>query len=103
MLITFNTDAYESITYFDDVAKQLITLMGHSGTIPGAIMAPEVSNALHNLQKAITQEAHNSNNDNKHSKEYDDPEPKVSLAHRALPLINLLEAAKKKNCNVMWK
>ncbi|MBE0436458.1 MAG: DUF1840 family protein, partial [Methylomicrobium sp.] len=29
-------------------------------------------------------------------------EKPVSLAHRALPLIELLTAAAKANCNVMW-
>ena len=32
----------------------------------------------------------------------EDGEPAVSLSHRALPLIELLEAAAKKKCNVMW-
>ena len=30
-------------------------------------------------------------------------EPAVSLSNRALPLINLLEAAAKSNSRVMWK
>jgi hypothetical protein len=32
----------------------------------------------------------------------DDREPVVSLSHRALPLIELLEAAAKVKCNIMW-
>ncbi len=32
----------------------------------------------------------------------DEGEPGVSIANRALPLINLLSAAAKENCNVMW-
>jgi hypothetical protein len=33
----------------------------------------------------------------------DEDEPVVSIAHRALPLINLLAAAAKAESNVMWK
>jgi hypothetical protein len=34
--------------------------------------------------------------------EGEDGEPVVSISHRALPLIELLEAAAKAECNVMW-
>jgi hypothetical protein len=33
----------------------------------------------------------------------DEDEPMVSMADRALPLINLLTAAAAAECNVMWK
>ncbi len=35
--------------------------------------------------------------------EDDGGEAAVSLSHRALPLIELLRAAAKEKCNVMWK
>ncbi|MDH3986447.1 MAG: DUF1840 domain-containing protein, partial [Gammaproteobacteria bacterium] len=34
--------------------------------------------------------------------ESEDDESTVSLPHRALPLIDLLKAAAKAKCNVMW-
>ena len=33
----------------------------------------------------------------------DEDVPQVSLSHRALPLIDLLAAAAKEGCDVMWK
>ncbi|MCW8942548.1 MAG: DUF1840 family protein [Gammaproteobacteria bacterium] len=33
----------------------------------------------------------------------DEDEPVVSMANRALPVIDLLAAAAKADCNVMWK
>ena len=42
MLVTFKTEAYASITMFGDVAVALIKLMGHSGTVPGAVLAEDV-------------------------------------------------------------
>ena len=46
MLVTFHTKAYANITMFGDVAKQLLELLGHSGTIPSAIKAEDVPAAL---------------------------------------------------------
>ena len=41
MLGTFSCPAYADITMFGDVALHLIQLMGHSGTVPSAILAEE--------------------------------------------------------------
>jgi hypothetical protein len=49
MLITFQTKAYANITMFGDVAIALLKLMGHSGTVPGALMADDVPAALAHL------------------------------------------------------
>lgn len=96
MLVTFSTSAYSDITMFGDVAVRLVKLMGHSGTVPGAILAEDVETALERLQSAIQAEKEKS------EPEDEDSEPVVSLAHRALPLIELLKAAAKEKCNVMW-
>ena len=50
MLVTFTCEAYADITMFGDVAQHLLTLMGHSGTVPGAILAEDVPAALHRLR-----------------------------------------------------
>ena len=96
MLITFSTKAYADITMFGDVALQLIHLMGHSGSVPGAILAEDVPAALDQLRAALA--AGPAEVQVKDS----DEEPKVSLNHRALPLIELLSAAANQGGNVMW-
>lgn len=98
MLVTFTTRAYADITMFGDVALTLLKMMGHSGTVPSAILAADVPAALSRLTAAVNAES---------------PPPAteaegadgsaVSMAHRALPLIALLTAAAKENCDVMWK
>lgn len=98
MLVTFTTDAYADITMFGDVALALLKMMGHSGTVPGAILAEDIPLALDRLKAAIAKETAPPPADDK-----DDDEPVVSMAHRALPLINLLAAAAKAESNVMWK
>ena len=100
MLVTFSCSAYADITMFGDVAVRLLRLMGHSGTVPGAILAEDVQAALARLVDALKAEQKLSGSDK--SGDEEDGEPVVSLSHRALPLIELFEAAAKAKCNVMW-
>ena len=98
MLVTFTTDAHADITLFGDVALTMLKMMGHSATVPGAILAADVPAALSRLTAAIgAEKAAPPVEDDK-----DANEP-VSMAHRALPLIELLAAAAKAESNVMWK
>ena len=100
MLITFRTKAYADITMFGDVALNLIHLMGHSGSVPGAILAEDVPAALARLRAGAA-----ANPDAPApgpGQDDDTDEPPVTLSHRALPLIELLEAAARDGCNVMW-
>jgi hypothetical protein len=53
MLVTFTTKAYADITMLGDVAIAMLKMMGHSGTVPGAIRAEEVPEALSRLTAAI--------------------------------------------------
>jgi hypothetical protein len=99
MLVTFTTDAYADITMFGDVALAMLKMMGHSATVPGAILAEDVPAALARLKAAI--EAEKALPPPVEDKDAD--EPVVSMAHRALPLIDLLAAAAKAESNVMWK
>ena len=98
MLVTFTTDAYADITMFGDVALTMLKMMGHSATVPGAILAADVPAALRRLTAAIDAEKASPPVADK-----DADEPVVSMSHRALPLINLLAAAAKAEHNVMWK
>ena len=102
MLITFKSDAYADITLFGDVALQLLKMMGHSGTVPGAILAEDVPAALDRLKRGIdVEKSLPASPENSQDKDPDDQV--VSLTYRALPLIELFTAAAKKNCNVMWQ
>ncbi len=98
MLVTFSTNAYADITMFGDVAVALLKMMGHSGTVPSAILAADVPAALGRLTAGIEAAEEVPSVD-----DGDEDEPRVSLSHRALPLVNLLTAAVEDGCDVMWK
>lgn len=96
MLITFSTPAYADITLFGDVAVALLKMMGHSGTVPSALLAEDVPAALERLKRAIEKEGQLV------STQADDDEPAITFSQRALPVIELLKAAAKEKTNVMW-
>jgi len=98
MLVTFTTKAYADITMFGDVAIAMLKMMGHSGTVPSAIRAEDVPAALSRLTAAV-----NAGKSPPPHVDKDANEPVVSTAHRARPLIDLLTAAAKDGCGVMWK
>lgn len=100
MLVTFSCPAYADITMFGDVAVRLLKLMGHSGTVPSALSATDVQGALERLEAAVhTQDQLSVPVEDA---EGEDDERAVSLTHRALPVIELLKAAAKAECHVMW-
>ena len=98
MIVTFTTKNYADITMFGNVALALLKMMGHSTKVPGAILAADVPAALSRLKAGI-----GAQKDLPPVDDSDEEEPVVSMAHRALPLIELLEAGTKAGNNVMWK
>jgi uncharacterized protein DUF1840 len=99
MLIVFESNAHTDITMFEDIAKSLIKMMGHSGTIPSAISAENIPDALEKLQTALqadTPEQETQSDDD------DEAEVKVSMSGRAFPLVEMLKAALKEEQPVMW-
>ncbi len=101
MIVTFRTPAYADITMFGDVALVLIEYMGHSPTVPGALASEDVPGALQRLRQAVEAKGDEAlpgtREDDSGARE-----ERVSLAHRALPLVKLLEAAAEAEAYVMW-
>ena len=102
MLVTFTSKAYADITMFGNVAVSLLKLMGHSGTVPGALVAAEVPQALERLRAGIAAHGDTPAPGGDDESDREENEPVVRLSQRALPLIELLEAAVKDECDVMW-
>jgi hypothetical protein len=102
MLVTFTCKAYADITMFGDVALTMLRMMGHSETVPGAILAEDVPAALDRLKRAVAA-AKDEPVQRESAQDEDSDEQPVSLANRALPLIELLAAAAREKTDVMWK
>ena len=119
MLVTFKTNSYADITMFGDAAETLLKMMGQSGKVPGAIMASDVPAALGALKDSLAAASDTSSGDTSSSgtsssgtsssdessaatHEQDGEAPPVMLSTRALPLVELLEAAIVSSDNVLW-
>jgi hypothetical protein len=100
MIITFKTKSHGDVTMFGDVALRLIKIMGHGGTVPGAIAADEVEQAVARLEAAVAKDRAETGGAKEDEEE--GGERPVSLAHRALPLIELMRAAAENDAPVMW-
>jgi hypothetical protein len=102
MLVTFESKVGR-ITMFGDIAVQLLRMMGHSGTVPGALLAPDIPEALAKLRSALAV-AGETDSAGPADDEEETPEKavRVSLRTRAFPLIQLLEDAAKQGSDVLW-
>ncbi len=103
MLVTFKTSAYADITMFGDAAEALLKLMGQSGNVPGAIMAADVASALQTLKTNLSEQPEKEAA--AETDQLDDDEERqnrVALSTRAIPLMELLEAAAAAYENVIW-
>lgn len=102
MLMTFQCNAYADITMFGSVGLKMVTMMGQPETNSGAIKADNIPHALDQLKAAVMREKENDqpmqSNDNA-----EQDEPSVSLANRAVPLIEMLNAAIQEDCPIMWQ
>ena len=98
MLVQFDSQVGRFST-FGDVAVTLLKMMGHSGTVPGAILAKDIPPALERLKAAVAAapEAVRAQGE-----DADEKEPPVSLRQRAFPLIELLERAAQTGSDVLW-
>lgn len=101
MPITFKSKHSPNILMLDSVAHELIRKMGHSGSVPGSLAADDVAGALEKLNAALARAAAAAGGDVPGDDEREDG-PAVSLAHRALPLIAMLEKAQAEGDYVIW-
>jgi hypothetical protein len=100
MLVTFRTKSWGNVTMFGDVAKALLKMMGHSGTVPSALLAKDIPRALESLKRGLAAAPTPKPDPRKDDK---DDEPPVPLQKRAYPLIQLLQASAAKGTDVTWE
>ena len=99
MPITFRSKAHASITMLGADGSRMLEMMDFGTAVPGAISAGDVGRALENLRAALAQlpvEEPEPGDDD------EGREPAVSPHTRALPLIELLQAAVDAGEYVRW-
>ncbi|AJR05972.1 DUF1840 domain-containing protein [Photobacterium gaetbulicola] len=109
MLVTFKCKVHGNVVMFGDVAKQMLRFMGHCENIPGALDPQDIDDALCRLTSEINKlhqlelKAADEDAGDVDDVAELDMEPVISLHTRATPLIEMLQAAKKADCHVMWQ
>lgn len=106
MIVKFSTRA-GALTLHGDAAVALLKAMGHSGTVPGAILAADLPQALASLRSTLAARADApvpppAPNDGADDDDRE-PEPPVTLRMRAVPLIDMIETAIARNSDLMWE
>ena len=103
MPITFKSKHAANILMLESVALQLIKMMGHSGSVPSSLAADDMTRALEHLRRglvATSKPASQAIDEDQQTTEQNDRV--VSLGHRALPLIEMLESAIEHGDYVIW-
>lgn len=105
MIVKFSTRA-GALTMHGDAAVTLLRAMGHSGTVPGAILAADLPSALASLRRALETQARAAPavpDADDEAEEQEEREPPVTLAMRAVPLIDMIETAIARGSDLMWE
>lgn len=97
MLVRFESNAAASIVMFENDARAMMRMMGHSGTVPGAIDAEGVPLALERLRAAVAERSEAEGSD-----AATDADAPVRARTRAFPLIRMLEAARAQEQPIAW-
>ena len=99
MLLTFKTSAYANITMLGDSGLKMLKMMAFGSSVPGAINAEDVPTALDNLKLALDKLPPPV----EPAGEAEEDQPAVSVHTRAIPLIELLQAAVAEETYVRWE
>lgn len=100
MLVRFDSKVGVFSMYEKD-ARNMIKLMGHSDTIPGAILGADIEKTLATFQTNLS-EAAKQENQHVAPKKDDEEDEAVPVNRRAYPLLELLKKAAKQKETVMW-
>ena len=103
MPITFKSKYSPDILMLETSGRELIRLMGHSGALPGSLAAEDIPAALARLEAAVKGgPPHTLQADRPRNEDEADREPVISAAHRAGPLIKMLQVAAREAEHVIW-
>jgi hypothetical protein len=96
MLVHFDSSVGQ-FTMHGAVAIQLLKMMGHSGTVPSAILAAEIPAALARLRESLKQAPPPAPREDD-----DEREEAIPISRRAVPLIELMQNAIAEKADITW-
>ena len=97
MLITFKSQASGDVMMFGDVATSMMKIIGKENTPKGIITVEDLPAAIDRLNAAIAEDRHT-----RKSVADGDQGPAITIAQRALPLVELLDGSLKRDVPVVW-
>lgn len=103
MLVVFTNKSGGTVDMFEEVATDLIKLMGRRNAVPSAISAEDLPEALSTLNSALA-ELNNLNTEEQEESDDDDESvtKSVGLSTRAHPLIELIQQSISDESFLMW-
>jgi hypothetical protein len=108
MIVKFSTSIGQ-LTMHGDAAVALLKGMGHSGTVPGAILAADLPEALAQLQRMLETAGDSTGApplppaQSKEEEQEREREPVITLKTRAVPLLDMIRTAIARNSDLMWE
>lgn len=108
MIITFTTKSHPDVVMFGDIAGLLLKAMGESEQPPGILRGENIKTASDKLRahlQMLPPETVQSEDrsGNKSDEEIQEQLNYVGLRKRALPLLDLMDAAYRKDNDVIWR
>ena len=100
-MITFGCQACGEVMMFDDVARRMMEIMGKASAERGIVTVEQLPEAIARLRAAIASDRTAGRPQAEEGDEEGD-EPRVGIAQRALPLVELLERALEAEVPVLW-
>jgi len=108
MFIKFESNGSAPFVMPSGIAQQLVSMMGQGKEIEGSISGPAILDAISKLEKALVQQSTAEepqllNKKDDESPEDDEVEQPLRRSVRAVPLMEMLQAAKQADSFVMWR
>lgn len=102
-MITFQSDAAGDVMMFDEVAHRMMDLMGKEHTQRGVVTVEQMPECIARLKAAIAEDRAKAVAQT-HNEEGEEGflAARVSLAQRAIPLVELLERSLAREKPVLW-
>jgi len=103
-MITFQSDASGDVMMFDDVAQRMMDIMGKDRTARGVVTVEQMPECIARLKAAIAEDRARALGKAPGEEEEEETgvSARVSLAQRALPLVELLERSLEREKPVLW-